>query len=64
MGFFANRTVAQHTRKAMENRNSNVVRVATVWVSLRFDNNETVTQLSQALLMNSLLVSGFENALG
>lgn len=31
-GFFADRTVAQHTRKAMENRNTNVVRVVTVWV--------------------------------
>ncbi|KAL6727285.1 hypothetical protein Aduo_009175 [Ancylostoma duodenale] len=32
-GFFADRTVAQHTRKTMENRNKNVVRVVTVWVA-------------------------------
>ncbi|VDM51889.1 unnamed protein product [Angiostrongylus costaricensis] len=32
-GFFADRTVAQHTRKAVENRNKNVVRVVTVWVA-------------------------------
>ncbi|KAK6053609.1 hypothetical protein COOONC_08886, partial [Cooperia oncophora] len=33
VGFFADRTVAQHTRKIMENRNQNVVRVVTVWVA-------------------------------
>ncbi|KAK5972629.1 hypothetical protein GCK32_013314, partial [Trichostrongylus colubriformis] len=33
MGFFTDRTVAQHTRKTVENRNKNVVRVVTVWVS-------------------------------
>ncbi|KJH44218.1 hypothetical protein DICVIV_09762 [Dictyocaulus viviparus] len=30
-GFFTNRTVAQHTRKTVENRNKNIVRVVTVW---------------------------------
>uniref|UniRef100_A0A0K0CTY1 Glutamate receptor 1 n=1 Tax=Angiostrongylus cantonensis TaxID=6313 RepID=A0A0K0CTY1_ANGCA len=32
-GFFTDRTVAQHTRKAVENRNKNIVRVVTVWVA-------------------------------
>ncbi|VDM72260.1 unnamed protein product, partial [Strongylus vulgaris] len=31
-GFFNDRTVAQHTRKTVENRNKNVVRVVTVWL--------------------------------
>ncbi|KAK6742564.1 hypothetical protein RB195_010055 [Necator americanus] len=32
-GFIADKTIAQHTRKVMDNRSKNVVRVVTVWVA-------------------------------